>query len=113
MSRLFQLFDDFVRQEKIMTFHYFFFATVFLATTFLAGAAALRIGFLAEVDFAPSFFSPLAYTAGVAFFSAFSSAFVSLPENIFKKFGSAMVLLLLMGYVRIVHMVFMCVKLFY
>jgi hypothetical protein len=39
-----------------MAFHYFFFATVFLA-----GAAALRIGFLAEVDLAPSLFSPLAY----------------------------------------------------
>jgi hypothetical protein len=54
----FELIDYFIWKEKIMSFHYFFFATVFLAATFLAGTAALRIGFLAEVDLVPSIFSP-------------------------------------------------------
>lgn len=70
------------------------FATVFLATVFLAGAflaIALAAG---EVDL-----------AGIAFLS-------SLPIIFCKNAGSAMVILLLVGDVRIVHMVFTTVKLF-
>jgi len=100
-------------KKKLWRFINYFFATGFLAAIFLAGAAALRIGFLAEVDLAPSAFSIFAYVLAGNFFSAASFFLDSEPIIFFKNAGSAMVLLLLVSDVRIVHMVFTSVKLFY
>ena len=89
--------------------NYFFFGILVVALATVFFAIGLVFG---EVDLAPSAFSTFAYVLAGSFFSAVSSFLDSEPIIFFKNAGSAMVLLLLVGDVRIVHTMFLCVKVF-